>query len=89
MAGLVTLRQRPQTAGGVTFLTLEDEGGLFNIVVWQRIAERQRRVLLESRLLSVSGRLERVDGVQHIIAERLQDYTHLFDALDSRSRDFR
>ncbi len=89
VAGLVTLRQRPQTAGGVTFLTLEDEGGLFNIVVWQRIAERQRRVLLESRLLSVRGRLERVDGVQHIIAERLQDYTHLFDALDSRSRDFR
>ncbi|HET9033666.1 MAG TPA: error-prone DNA polymerase [Dokdonella sp.] len=89
VAGLVTLRQRPQTAAGVTFLTLEDESGLFNIVVWQRIAERQRRVLLESRLLSVSGRLECVDGVQHIIAERLEDYTQLFDALDSRSRDFR
>jgi error-prone DNA polymerase len=89
VAGLVTLRQRPETAAGVTFLTLEDESGLFNIVVWQRIAERQRRVLLESRLLGVSGRLECVDGVQHVIAEQLQDYSHLFDELDSRSRDFR
>ena len=89
VAGLVTLRQRPQTAAGVTFLTLEDEGGMFNIVVWQRIAERQRRVLLESRLLGVHGRLECIDGVQHIIAERLEDYSALFDQLDSRSRDFR
>ncbi len=89
VAGLVTLRQRPETASGVTFLTLEDESGMLNIVVWQRIAERQRRVLLESRLLGVAGRVEFVDGVQHIIAEQLLDYTPLFDELDSRSRDFR
>ncbi|MFZ2235268.1 MAG: error-prone DNA polymerase, partial [Dokdonella sp.] len=89
VAGLVTLRQRPETASGVTFLTLEDESGMLNIVVWQRIAERQRRVLLESRLLGVAGRVEFVDGVQHIIAEQLLDYTPLFDELDSRSRNFR
>ena len=89
VAGLVTLRQRPETASGVTFLTLEDESGMLNIVVWQRIAERQRRVLLESRLLGVAGRVEFVDGVQHIIAEHLLDYTPLFDELDVRSRDFR
>ena len=89
VAGLVTLRQRPQTAGGVTFVTLEDESGLFNVVVWQRIAERQRRVLLEARLLGVHGRLECVDGVQHVIAERLLDHSALLDALDVRSRDFR
>ena len=58
MAGLVTLRQRPETASGVTFVTLEDEDGLVNVVVWRDLAERQRRVLLESRLLVVEGRLE-------------------------------
>ena len=89
VAGLVTLRQRPQTAGGVTFVTLEDESGLFNVVVWQAIAERQRRILLEARLLGVHGRLECVDGVQHVIAERLLDHSALLDELDTRSRDFR
>jgi len=69
-AGLVTLRQRPETASGVTFLTLEDEDGLVNVVVWQHLAERQRRVLLESRLLAVEGRLESQGGVQHLIAGR-------------------
>src|SRR5690606_35506606 len=54
-AGLVTLRQRPQTASGVTFLTLEDEHGLVNVVVWRDLALRQRRELLESRLLGIDG----------------------------------
>ncbi|MGH8030526.1 MAG: OB-fold nucleic acid binding domain-containing protein, partial [Arenimonas sp.] len=89
LAGLVTLRQRPETAAGVTFVTLEDEDGLVNVVVWRDTAERQRRVLLESRLLLVEGKLESADGVQHLIAARLEDYTPLLGLLDVRSRDFR
>jgi error-prone DNA polymerase len=88
-AGLVRLRQRPQTAGGVTFLTLEDEDGMINVVVWQHLAESQRRVLLESQLLAVEGRLEREDGVQHLIAQRLENFTLLLGGMDAASRDFR
>ncbi|MCE7031577.1 error-prone DNA polymerase [Lysobacter sp. GX 14042] len=88
VAGLVTLRQRPQTASGVIFMTLEDEAGMTNVVVWHDLAERQRRELLESRLLAVEGRLERKDGVQHLVARRLEDLTPLLDGLDVRSRDF-
>jgi len=87
-AGLVTQRQRPQTASGVTFITLEDEHGPINVVVWHHVAERQRRVFLESRLLGVDGRWEHVDGVSHLIAQRLIDMSDLLGSLDSRSRDF-
>ncbi len=88
-AGLVTMRQRPATAGGAVFVTLEDEGGIINIVVWGDLAERQRRELLGSRLMAVDGKWERVDGVEHLIASRLHDLTPLLGALDTRSRDFR
>lgn len=87
-AGLVTLRQRPGTASGVTFLTLEDEDGLVNVVVWRHIAERQRRVLLESRLLAVHGRVESEHGVQHVIAERLENLDDILGPLATESRDF-
>ena len=87
-AGLVTQRQRPQTASGVTFITLEDEHGPINVVVWRQVAERQRRVFLEARLLGVDGRWEHVDGVSHLIAHRLIDMSELLGSLDSRSRDF-
>ena len=89
MAGLVTLRQRPETASGATFVTLEDEDGLVNVVVWRDLAERQRRVLLEARLLAVEGKLESAEGVQHLIAARLQDLSPLLGSLATRSRDFR
>ena len=89
VAGLVTLRQRPQTASGVTFVTLEDEAGSISVVVWRDLAERQRRTLIESRLLAVDGRLESVDGVQHLIARRLQDYSALVGELGTYSRDYR
>ena len=88
-AGLVTGRQRPQTASGVTFVTLEDEHGMINVVVWRQVAEAQRRVLLESRLLMVEGKLESENGVRHVIARRLHDLTPLLGSLDARSRDFR
>jgi error-prone DNA polymerase len=88
-AGIVILRQRPQTASGVTFLTLEDESGMVNVVVWQQVAERQRRVFLESQLLAVEGRLESADGSQHLIATRLENLSPLLAGLSTRSRDFR
>jgi len=88
VAGLVTLRQRPQTASGVIFMTLEDEDGMTNVVVWRSLAERQRRELLESRLLAVEGRLESRDGILHLVARRLENLTPLLGGLDARSRDF-
>jgi len=87
-AGLVTSRQRPSTANGTTFLTLEDEHGMVNVIVWRRLYEQQRRVLLESRLLCVEGRVESADGVQHLVASRLQDLSALLGELDVRARDF-
>ncbi len=87
-AGLVTVRQRPGTASGVTFVTLEDETGIVNLVIWLRVAEAQRRTLLESRLLGIDGRVQRADGVQHVVAERLHDYSALLAGLAAGSRDF-
>jgi error-prone DNA polymerase len=88
-AGLVVTRQRPASASGVTFVTLEDETGHVNLVVWERVGYTQRRALLESRLLEVHGELQREGQVMHIIAERLIDRSVLLGALTARSRDFR
>jgi DNA-directed DNA polymerase III PolC len=87
-AGIVLMRQRPATASGVTFLTLEDESGQVNVIVWERIASAQRRALLESRLLEVRGQLQQQDGVTHLIARRLIDRSQLLGQLATRSRDF-
>jgi error-prone DNA polymerase len=87
-AGLVISRQHPGTASGVTFLTLEDETGHVNVVVWRDVAERQRRELLGSRLLAVYGKLERQGEVTHLIAGRLRDLTPLLGNLVTQSRDF-
>jgi error-prone DNA polymerase len=86
--GLVTQRQRPQTASGVTFITLEDEFGYVNVVVWNHVAQSQRRPYLEARLLAIEGRWEAVDGVSHLIARRLHDVSGMLNDLDARSRDF-
>jgi error-prone DNA polymerase len=88
VAGLVTLRQRPGTASGVTFVTLEDETGWLNLIVWRDLAERQRRVLLESQMLGVVGELQKAEGVTHVLAHRLEDLSELLAGLDTRSRDF-
>lgn len=88
VAGLVLVRQRPGSASGVTFVTLEDETGVANLVVWQAVAERWRRPLLEARLLAVEGRVQREGEVLHIVAGRLVDLTRLLGALVTRSRDF-
>lgn len=88
VAGIVVGRQRPQTASGVTFVTLEDEFGMLNVVVWRELAERQRKVLVGACLLKVSGRLEQQGEVRHLIARRLEDISPLLSGLDVRSRDF-
>ena len=88
IAGLISLRQRPGTASGVTFVTLEDESGWLNLIVWRDLAERQRRVLLESRLVGVQGELQKAGGVTHVLARRLENLTELLGGLDTRSRDF-
>jgi error-prone DNA polymerase len=88
-AGLVVNRQRPASANNVTFVTLEDETGYVNLVVWKRVAEVQRKVLLGARLLGVEGEIQRESGVTHLVARRLNDYSGLLGGLVTRSRDFR
>jgi error-prone DNA polymerase len=68
-AGMVICRQRPMTAGGVVFMTLEDESGFVNLVVWASIFEKYRKVILSSSVLGVSGSLQSKDGVVHLIVE--------------------
>jgi len=87
-AGLVITRQRPGSASGVTFVTLEDEVSHVNLIVWKRIADEQRSALLESRLLEVRGRLQREGDVLHVIARRLTNLSVLLGDLVVESRDF-
>jgi error-prone DNA polymerase len=88
IAGLVTCRQRPDTASGVIFVTLEDETGNVNVVVWKSLSERQRGELLGARLLAVQGVIERDGAVVHLVARRLADYSRLLGPLAAASRDF-
>ena len=88
VAGLVVLRQRPATAKGTTFVTLEDEKGNVQIIVWPTLGERQRKELIGSRLMVVDGRWDCVDGVGNLIADRLRDMSQWLEGLDTRSRDF-
>ncbi|MFP4275271.1 MAG: OB-fold nucleic acid binding domain-containing protein [Paracoccaceae bacterium] len=81
VAGLVILRQRPGTAKGVIFVTLEDETGVVNVIVWRHVYERFRRAVIAGRLLRVTGRLQREQGVTHVIAERIEDISEMLDDL--------
>lgn len=87
-AGIVIGRQRPDTASGVIFVTLEDETGCTNVIVWRDLSDRQRRELLGSRLMAVYGTVEREGEVVHLLAGRLVDLTPMLGALQPRSRDF-
>ena len=86
--GIVTGRQRPDTASGVVFVTLEDETGYVNVVVWRDLGERQRRELLGARLMAVHGVIEREGEVVHLVARRLIDSSAALGRLVTRSRDF-
>ncbi|WP_408022365.1 error-prone DNA polymerase [Spiribacter insolitus] len=87
-AGLVINRQRPGAAGGVVFLTLEDESGVTNVVIWKDLAARQRSLVVGARLLGVVGIWERRGDVCHLVAGRLEDHSHLLGELQTRSRNF-
>ncbi|MEX2150761.1 MAG: error-prone DNA polymerase [Steroidobacteraceae bacterium] len=87
--GIVVTRQRPGPAGGVVFATLEDETGYMNLVIWSRIADAHRQVLLGARLLGVDGRLQCAGDVRHVVVDRLEDRSALLGALSVPSRDFR
>ncbi|HAU09456.1 MAG TPA: hypothetical protein DCS16_06915, partial [Gammaproteobacteria bacterium] len=87
-AGLVTCRQRPMTASGVTFLTLEDEAGHMNVVVWPALGERLRPILRQAMLIGVVGRVQENEGVIHVIADNLVDLTSWLGKLSLSSRDF-
>ncbi len=86
--GIVTGRQRPQTANGIIFVTLEDETGNVNVIVRARLAESQRAVLLGSTLMGVYGVWQSHQGICHLMASRLVDLSHLLGALPTRSRNF-
>jgi DNA polymerase III alpha subunit len=81
VAGLVLVRQRPGTAKGVIFVTLEDETGVCNVVVWEKTYERFRRAVISGRLLRVTGRLQRDAGVVHVVAELIEDLSPMLDQL--------
>jgi error-prone DNA polymerase len=85
VAGLVLVRQRPGTASGVIFATLEDETGVANVIVWPKIFERYRPIVLGARLLRVTGRLQSEQGVIHVVAERLEDLSPLLAKLSAES----
>lgn len=88
-SGLVTHRQRPETAKGTVFVTLEDETGAVNVIVWPSVVEEQRRPLLGSTLLTVYGQWQREGEVMHLVAKKLIDHSHLLHGLNAKSRNFR
>jgi DNA-directed RNA polymerase len=81
VAGLVILRQRPGTAKGVIFLTLEDETGVVNVIVWRSMYEKYRRAVIAGRMLRVTGRLQRAHSVTHVLAEKIEDISEMLDSL--------
>ena len=89
VAGLVITKQRPGTASGVIFVTLEDETGQINLVLWKQVAEQYRAALLNARLLGVAGELQIEGQVIHVIARQLFDHSGLLGDLSVHSRDFR
>ena len=87
--GLVVMRQQPQTAKGVVFVTLEDETGSVNVIVWPQVAETQRQALLASTLLTVYGIWQSEGEVRHLVARQLVDHSALLQGLTATSRNFR
>jgi error-prone DNA polymerase len=86
--GMVTVRQRPGTANGVIFMTLEDETGNVNVIIWPTLMEQQRREVLSAPLLGVYGVWQQEGMVRHLVAKRLVDMSHLLGRLPTTSRDF-
>ena len=89
VAGLVITKQRPGTASGVTFVTLEDETGHMNLVVWKQVADQHRAALLNAKLMGVRGEVQIEGQVIHVIAKQLIDHSEMLGGLMIKSRDFR
>jgi len=87
-AGLVITRQRPSSAAGVTFVTLEDETGYLNLVIWDSLAQSERRIVRGAALMGVVGKVQKEGEVLHVIAERLYDHSEWLGDVVTRSRDF-
>ena len=87
-AGIVTVRQRPGTAKGTVFVTVEDETGCTNIIVWPKVVEKQRRALIASMLLTIYGVWQREGQVMHLVAHHLLDHSYLLGELFVDSRNF-
>ena len=85
VTGLVITRQRPGTASGVVFLTLEDETGVSNVIVWRKVYETFRKAVIAGRLLRVTGRIERSGQITHLIAERIEDLSQMLSSLGQNS----
>ncbi|MGX9773148.1 error-prone DNA polymerase [Janthinobacterium aestuarii] len=86
--GIVTVRQRPETAKGVVFVTIEDESGTVNVICWPNLVEQQRRELMGAKLLGVYGVWQCERNVRHLVAKRLVDLSHMLGELDTKSRNF-
>ncbi|MCW5689792.1 MAG: error-prone DNA polymerase, partial [Pseudolabrys sp.] len=87
ISGLVTCRQRPGSANGVVFMTLEDEGSIANVIVWPKVFEQVRPIVLGARYVSVSGRVQSESGVIHVVADKLDDLTFLLGRLADQGAD--
>ena len=89
VAGLVLMRQRPQTAAGITFVTLEDETGVANLVIYPNVWQRFRKTARFASVLMASGRLQREGDIIHVVCDRLDDVSEMLQQLQSKSRNFR
>ena len=87
VAGIVLVRQRPGTASGVIFMTLEDDDGIANIVVWPKVFETYRRIVLGGRMVMIEGKLQREGIVVHVVADRVTDLTPLLHTLNEEKPD--
>ena len=88
VAGLVTHRQRPETASGVIFISIEDETGVNNLIIWPKLLERQRVPILAAELMVVEGKIQSEQGVTHVVAHKVRDYSAWLGGLAVSSRDF-
>ncbi|EGF89456.1 DNA polymerase III, alpha subunit [Asticcacaulis biprosthecium C19] len=88
VAGMVLVRQRPGTAKGVTFMTIEDETGIANVVIWSKLYEEQRRLILTARMVAISGQIQKEGEVVHLVARRLIDLSEQLDSVSERDDAF-
>jgi len=88
VAGLVLVRQMPGSAKGVLFITLEDETGIANLVIWPKLFERQRRIVLASRMMAARGRIQREGDVIHLVVRQLRDFSDMLASIGQRNAAF-